>query len=221
MSSRTLCKRESGFTIVELLIATLVFSMVLVLITIGVMTFTKSYYKGITQSNTQTAARSIIENIAQAIQFSGDAVTAPIGTAGSGDSEGICIGDQRYSYLPGWQLVDGAADTAHQQANHALVMDQPGNCSGLDAQDLTGSPTGTELLSPKMRIAKLDVEQLGTSGMYKIDVRVVYGDADLLYSPSGDAAGATASDATCKYSISGSQFCAVSELSTVVERRIE
>lgn len=212
---------QAGFTIVELMIATLVFSMVLVVVTIGVMTFTKSYYKGITQSNTQDTARAIIENVAQAVQFSGAAVTSPIGTSGSAGSVGFCVGNQRYSYREGWQLVDGTPTASLKQTKHALVMDQSGACSGLNAQDVTNTPTGTELLSPKMRVAKLSLNQIGTTGMYKIILRVVYGDADLLYSPSGNAAAAAAPDAACRVAFAGSQFCAVSELSTVVGKRIE
>jgi prepilin-type N-terminal cleavage/methylation domain-containing protein len=212
---------QAGFTIVELLIATLVFSMVLVVVTIGVMTFTKSYYRGITQSNTQNTARSVIENITQAIQFSGDKVTSPIGTAGSGSSVGFCIGNQRYSYRLGWQLVDGTPSVALKQTNHELMMDNSGDCSGMNAQDVTTTPTGTELLSPHMRVAKLSVGQIGSTNMYKVTLRVVYGDAALLYSPSGNAAGAAAPDAACKVSIAGSQFCAVSELSSVVGKRIQ
>jgi hypothetical protein len=195
--------------------------MVLVVVTIGVMTFTRSYYKGITQSNTQNTARLVIENIAQAVQFSGDDVTSPIGTSGSGGSVGFCIGNKRYSYREGWQLVDGTPNVSLKQTSHALVVDQSGTCSGLNAQDVTKPVTGTELLSPKMRVAKLSLTQAGTSGMYKIVLRVVYGDADLLFSPSGNAAGAAASDATCRSAFAGSQFCAVSELSTVVSKRIE
>lgn len=208
--------KQLGFTIVELLIATLVFSMVLLVITIGVLSFTKAYYKGITQSNTQNTARSVIENVTQAIQFSGNAVTSPIGTNGS--SAGICIGNQRYSYLPGFELVDGTPGT--DQTNHALVLDTPGQCNGLNAQDLTKNPAGTELLSPHMRVAKLSVTQVTGTALWKVDVRIVYGDDDLLFSPSGNLAGPRAADATCRSAFSGSQFCATSELSTVVEKRI-
>jgi len=54
----------------------------------------------------------------------------------------------------------------------------------------------------------------------RISVRVVYGDNDLLVSPSGNADGPAAEDATCKFGISGSQYCAQSELTTVVKKRI-
>jgi prepilin-type N-terminal cleavage/methylation domain-containing protein len=206
-------KRNRGFTIVELMIATLVFSVVLILITVGVLTFTKSYYQGINQSNTQNAARTIIESVSQAIQFSGDAVTTPI-TSNNG-SLGFCIGNQRYSYYLGGQLWDeGTPDAALHQVKHALVMDKSGSCAGLAAQDIQGATVaGEEMLQPRMRLSKLTVENL-SGGLYKVTVRVVFGDDDLLNNPAGP-------DANCKVSISGSQFCAQSELSTIVKRRID
>lgn len=214
-------KNQTGFTIVELMIATLVFSMVLILITVGVLSFTKAYYKGVNQSNTQNTARQIIENVAQAIQFSGDKVTTNLGTTGSNGSKGFCIGNQRYSYIEGWQLTDGTPDTSVSQTKHVLLRDSPGTCSGLPAQDVRdNNANGTELLQPNMRIAKLSVAQVGSDGLYRVTVRVVYGDDDLLYSPSNNSAGPKAQDATCRASISGSQYCAQAELSTVVKKRI-
>lgn len=208
----------AGFTIIELLVATLVFSVVMLVIAIGVMQFNHVYYAGMTQSNTQNAARAIIENISQAVQFSGEQVTSPIAMGGS--ETGFCIGNDRYSYLLGWQLVDSAPSASNHQTNHALVMDTPGDCSGMSAQDFTQplAAGSTELLSPHMRISKLSVTPVsGSNDLYKIDVRVVYGDDDLLRSPSGG--GPTAADVVCQTG-SGSQFCAISELSTVVQRRI-
>ncbi len=203
-----------GFTIIELLIATLVFSMVLILITVGVLSFTKSYYRGVNQSNTQSAARTILENVTQAIQFSGDAVTAPL--AVTNDSRGFCIGNQRYSFLPGKQLWDdGAPDPALNRTSHALLLDKPGNCAGLPALDVQGpaASTGTELLQPRMRLSKLEVERIPATELYRVTIRVVYGDDDLLNNPTG-------ADASCKVSISGSQYCAQAELTATVKKRI-
>ena len=211
-------RRQAGFTIVELLIATAVFSMVLILITVGVMSFTRSYYKGVNQSNTQAAARTVLEDIAQAIQFSGDVVTAPVPQSATGtpQSSGICVGSRRYSYLPGWQVTDGGANAALNRNAHALVMDTPGNCAGLPAQDLTASlaPGSVEMIPANMRLSKLKVERVGgATDVWQVTVRIVYGDNDLLSNPTGD-------NATCNASISGSQYCAQSELTTTVKKRI-
>jgi len=54
LSSRS--KRlQSGFTLVELMIATMVFSVILLVITYGVVRFTNSYYKGLNSSTTNSA----------------------------------------------------------------------------------------------------------------------------------------------------------------------
>lgn len=206
----------AGFTIIELMIATLVFSVVLLVIAVGVMQFNHAFYAGITQSNTQNTARAILENISQAIQFSGEQITSPI--PGAGSEKGFCIGNDRYSYHLGWQL-ESKSDPAKHQAIHAFVMDTPGDCSGLGAQDFSKSLTGSssELLSPHMRVSKLSVKSITGTSLYSIDVKVVYGDDDLLRSPSGG--GPTASDVVCQNGASD-QFCAVSELSTVVQKRI-
>lgn len=220
-SKKAAVSRQAGFTIVELLIATLIFSLVLLLITVGIMTFTKVYYKGLNQSRVQNTARVIIENIGQSIQFSGGDVTAPLDSTGSNGSQGFCVADKRFSYLPGYQLVDTAPDGQQSQTRHSLVVDEPGNCGGLPAQDMRADPQGTELLTPGMRVSKLDVEQLGPS-LYRITVRLAYGDNDLLYSPADadDPNGYQAEDAACRFGFSGAQFCATAELSTIVNKRI-
>jgi prepilin-type N-terminal cleavage/methylation domain-containing protein len=218
---RTHAGKQAGFTIIELLIATLVFSMVLLLIAVGVLQFNHAYYSGITQTETQNTARNILEQISQDIQFSGSQVVSPIRDSGLGtDPElGFCIGSDRYSYRPGWELVNSGPVVANHQTLHALVKDSPGICSGMKAQNFrtlsNPLPSGdTELLTQYMRISKISVTAVsGTTGLYNVDVRVVYGDDDLLSNP-------TTSTATCK-SGSGSQFCAVSELSTVVQQRIQ
>ena len=217
-------RAQSGFTVIELLIATAVFSVVLLLVAEGILSFNNVYYKGITQSNTQNAARSVLENISQAIQFSGGAVTSPI--TANGSSKGFCIGGQRYSYLLGQELVDSGT-LGTDQAHHVLVQDSPnGGCGGTNAQDVASLPVnltaneGVELLSQHMRLAKLTVSQLSGTDLYQVEVRVAYGDNAFLYSPSGNALGPVAPDATCHADWAGAQFCATAELSTVVEQRI-
>jgi prepilin-type N-terminal cleavage/methylation domain-containing protein len=225
---RHAARKQAGFTIIELLIATLVFALVLVIITISVLTFTKTYFRGVNQAATQTAARTIVESIAQAIQFSGNAVNPQI-TPNPNGSNGFCIGNQRYSYILYWQLVDGTPDVTLNQSKHALVKDSSSSCAGATAQDMrSGGIVGTELLPPNMRLAKLRIEQVGDPTVWKVTIRVVYGDNDLLCSPAvaGDCSSPVTtspidkSDLSCKVAFSGSQYCAASELSTIVKKRV-
>lgn len=220
-------RRQKGFTIVELLIATAVFSLVLVVITVGILSFSKAYYRGLTASSTQSAARTTLEDITQAIQFSGLDIKTTV--AANNGSRGFCVGNDLYSYLPGWQL-ERSPNASLYQSNHVFVRSQPaGGCANnpsIQAQNLRGgSVTGKELVSPHMRVSIASISSAGGDpNLYKVQVRIVYGDADLLQSATamgGNVAqNATAADATCRTGIAGNQFCAVSDLSTTVQKRV-
>lgn len=60
-------KNTAGFTIVELMIATVVFSVILILITTGIIQIGKAYYKGIIGSRTQETARKITDEVGRSI----------------------------------------------------------------------------------------------------------------------------------------------------------
>ncbi len=203
---------KTGFTLVELLIASAVFSVILLLATSAILQITRTYQKGLTQSLTQETARAVIEDISRTVQFSGGTVTTPI--TANGASKGFCVGDKRYSYLLYSQLTTEPAPPAGK-SNNVLVVDSVSACnSGTLAQNLLsgGLTAGSkELLGPRMRLSLMDVSPGSTTGSWKIDLRVVSGDDDLITQPGQDAC----------VTQTGSQFCAVSRLSTVVEKRVQ
>src|SRR4051812_8577751 len=98
--SRRNIQNQSGFTIIELLIATVIFALVLLVITTGVLQFTRQYYKGVISSHTQSAARAIADDVTRALQF-GVGSVQPLttnGTSPAGQTYGYCIGQsKRYS----------------------------------------------------------------------------------------------------------------------------
>jgi Tfp pilus assembly protein PilW len=201
-------KNEAGFTIVELMIATMVFGMVLLVVTTAILQITRIYYKGITQARTQSVARSAMDMISQGIQFSGGSVTS---TPGSYNT--FCVGNKQYSFVLGKQVTESTPNSL--QTYHALVVDdEPGCTSSTAASPMsTAVTTGRELLDPSMRLSKMSVQNIGTK-LYKVTIKVVYGDDDLLNNPTAD-------NANCKNATVGTQFCAVSELTTVVTKRVE
>lgn len=215
----TVHHRQAGFTILELMLATVVFSTVLLLVTTGIIQIAKVYYKGVTEANTQNTARAIIDSISQAIQFGGSDITATASPATPGETYVFCIGNQRFTYQLGWQ-VENRHDSSANQTWHALVRDSVSGAgctseSGDDAiPDLSQRDVaGRDLVGEHMRLSNLVVEPIGVN-MYQVKVKIVYGENDLLNNPTGP-------DATCKGAEAGSQFCAVSELSTVVVTRVE
>lgn len=209
---------ERGFTVVELMIATVVFSVVLLVITFGIIQISRTYYKGVTENNTQNTARSIMDTVTQAIQLNGGAVTdtpaAPV--PANGGSQAFCVGNQQFSYRLGWQLKDGAVNATNHETPRALVLrDNVANCAGAPAQNLSGGGvTGRELLAPHMRLAALDVENITGTNTYRVSIKVVYGDWDILDDELRP-------EAKCRGIRAGTQFCAVADLSTVVTKRVK
>jgi prepilin-type N-terminal cleavage/methylation domain-containing protein len=205
--------RSDGFTIIELLISTLVFGVVLLIITTAILQITRVYYKGITEAKTQNVARNVVDSIGQNIQFNGGKITPTPASTTPGSSYAFCVGNQQYSYTLGYQLADNNPTVA--QTYHALVVrNLPGCDNSSAAQDMrVADITGRELVGRDMRIAKLEVSSLSET-LYKISVRIVFGDDDLLTNPN-DA------NAKCIAQRAGTQFCASSELTTIVAKRIK
>lgn len=195
-------RTQAGFTIVELLIATIVFSVLLLVCSMGLIQITRTYYKGVTTTKTQEAARAILDEVAGAVMFSG----AEPARYGAPPAEAYCVGDSRFTFSQGLIKTD---------ANHVFIKDKPVSCTV--PADLSVPPAGSsELLGPRMRLSNFTITKVaGTDRLYAITVRVVSGEDDLLDNP-GDPT------ATCNSSIRvGGQFCAVSELTTTVQMRVQ
>lgn len=202
-------KNHKGFTIIELMIATTVFSVILLICTTGLIQIGRMYQKNVIRSQTQEVSRSVVVAVAEAIQFSGGSITALSPNVSDVKSEGFCVDNKRFSYRKDFKLVDTVP--APQETNHALVVDSLSGCIGSEPQNLSTSPVlGNELLSPNMRLLELTAApEPGTADLYKVTVAIAYGDADLL-----DGSG------NCISVRFGGSFCAVSRLSTTVKKRI-
>lgn len=211
-------EQAEGFTIVELMMSTLVFSVILLLVTIGVIQVNRVYYKGVTEANTQNVARNIIDTMSQAIQFNGGTV-GPIPTPSApaaGSQQYVCIGNQQFVYTPGYQLVNGSPGV--HQTNQALVQRTvTGACTAP-----SGPVVGRELLSPNMRLSYFNVSAVGSgSDLYNVEVRVTYGDDTVLNNPTSTVNTPSTAIAKCKGIEAGNHFCSVTDLSTVVKKRVK
>lgn len=211
---------QQGFTIVELMIATAVLSVVLLLATVMITSIGTLYYKGVNQARIQNDARSITDEISQNLKLSKGIIefSPPSGP------RSYCINSVRYTYIVGTQIGNGAG-----QSPHVLWRDQAdAACTPVNLNVTPPSANGTELISPRSRLVKLSIS--GTPNTpYKIDIGIAYGDSDLLCSPSapgtcnGGAAMPAAAyqngDLICKGG-AGRQFCATTTLTTTVLQRI-
>lgn len=194
-SART--KKQAGFTIVELMIATTVFSVILVVITVGVMYFTRSYYKGVYAGMTQKSARDISDAVSQAVQFgTGQPTEYKYGIT---PQNYFCAGGYVFVFNLGEQYL-GATTGMYMQPMPSGGCAVPGNTTGR-----------RQLLGTHMRVTYLNFT--GVGGLYTLDVRVAYGDTTLLSDSTGKGA-----DLHCKTDV-GSQYCAVATYTTSVSQR--
>lgn len=207
--------KNSGFTIVELMIATAVFSFVLLVTSAGVIAIGRNYYKTLTSNRVQTTARSAMDDVSRSLQFSqADSVSAvltnPDGTPAAVKAR--CFGPDRYTYVINQPVING---------NHALYRDRRPSLSSCTPGNFTG---GVELLGPNMRLLQFDVS---TANPFQISIGLAYGDNDLLSTYNnhgaplgGDVTDAEAAGTSCKI-VAGNQFCAVSKLESSVTSRVE
>ncbi len=226
---------QQGFTIVELMIATLVFSVILLVITVGVLQFTGSYYRGVHTSSTQNTTRSIVETVSQAIQF-GSAVVTPTNFSTApenaqlvaGKAGAFCAGGQLFLFTQG-QMYTGVS----AWGNLGLYV-LPQTESGCAVPTVAALPTGgRQLLANRMRITNIALTSTGDK-TYSFKVTVAYGDDDLLCTPDDASILSCASTAVdpsvssklvgvdrvqCKPQ-KGNQYCATARLQATVIKRV-
>jgi prepilin-type N-terminal cleavage/methylation domain-containing protein len=217
-----------GFTILELTIASSVFAVILLVIAAGVIAFTRQYYKGIVTTKTQAAARAIMSEVNQSLEFSR---TANFDLA-AGSTEGFCVDNKLFSYIIGRQIKDGTSVNA-DKGPHGFVVDSSAPlCSDTTAPTIAAAFSAgdgqRELLGDNMRLSVLSIEQ-GDNNLYTVHVRVIYGDAEVLVDDTGtaltaaSAAGLSEDDwasVKCSPDKANSEFCAISDLTTTVQKRL-
>lgn len=228
---------QAGFTILELMIATVVFSVMLMGAATMLVQIGRLYYKGVVTSRTQETVRTITDDIGRTLQFSGEQITvndpAFVELSVGGVTKRIyafCIGDVRYSYSLDTQ-VSGSVDaytpggSRENFSRRALWRDEgrgQASCPPVNIYDdaEVAATDGREMLGEGMRLFQLarptDDQDTGLS---RFAVGVVYGlDDELIVFSDADG---EITGATCRGVGLGAQWCATSQLETTVFRRIQ
>ncbi len=203
-SHKSLKGNNNAFTIVELLIATTVSSVIILGASMMIIQITRMYYKSIIMSNTQTSARDLMESITRPIQYEGAAITGPSSLGGG--KHKLCIGNVRFTYhINKQQGVNGGI-------NHAAWKDKK-PCTDSDIDLDTPITNGQDVLSKNMRLLSLVVEPVtGATGLYRVEAKVAYGDSDLFDDPDAPTA--------CKGNIAGGQWCSIVSYKTMIFKRL-
>lgn len=198
--------KKNGFTIIELLIATTVFSFILLVTSAAIIAIGRAYYKSLTSSRVQETARSVMDDVSRSLQFSSN---PPLTNENFENSltRARCFGSDRYTYVLDQRVGGGA---------HGLYRDKKTESVCEPNTAFTG---GQELLGESMRLLQFDVS--GTDP-FQVEIRVAYGDNDLLNHYNDDGTARTSNDfqgVNCK-PITGRQFCAVAGLETSIKGRV-
>ncbi len=227
----TRLKSHNGFTIIELMIALTVLSIILVIASVLMIQIGSLYSKGVNAATLQNATRNITDDISSGIQFSG-------GTPGYGSSipgppqvNVFCINRTRYTYVLQRELGNDSSYNPVQYTEHVMWRDtmdidtclntldlsQPDPTSGRP-QSITRSVPGSgyEMIPEHVSITRFKIVEtppLG-SGVWAIDISTAYGDYDLVVTsdPTGKA--------TCNGG-AGTQFCSTANISLTVKRRVQ
>ncbi len=205
---------SSGFTILEVLIATMVFTVVLMICVQVVTRIGQLYFKGVTTSQVQDLTRNLLDEFSQQIQF-GSAIPIPDTISGGDPSTPLifCVGDNSYRAIMNRKLGDSGVDTVLKRKAY----------SGACTFSSTWFDDATELGIRNMRILKLSIIRSTTDPyIWSLNIRLALGDTDILeYSSASTDLPAVYGSANCKSGISGSQFCATSELNSTLLRRVK
>ena len=199
---------QNGFTIIELMFATIIFATVMILLLASFLQIGRMFYKGISMARTQDAARAVVDNITDDIRFVQDITGLPPASLGS-DRYYFCIGGHRYTY----QLKKQVGVSTDVGVRRDTLGG--GGCA---------APSGpllepTELLGPDMQLNNFELSCANSRCTVKLHI-VFYGaDSEVFTSESNPGDPTNAPDAQCSGGLISSQFCATSELATTVLMR--
>lgn len=195
---------QKGFTIIELMIASLVFTSLLLLCLEGITRVAKVYVKNSSISRTNEFVRTLSEDISQQIKYG---LSEP-SIGGSAGVKYFCGGGYAY------RIALNTNTSAIKRDINSTCADYTNDTSYNDA----------ETISPaQLRVLVFSITNTPPSLAWEVKIRASIGDPDLLK----DSAGKYLTDANpdfttvkCIPNLAGSEYCAVIELTTVVTRRL-
>lgn len=238
-------KHTDGFTIVELLIATAVFSTVLLLSLTGFLQIGQLFYKGVTVAQTSSTARQILDGIKGDISF--DTGPTPLyiqppiltlrvptpppfalGAPSMLDRGYFCAGTNRYGYLLGQALTRSKEVLMFANNPNPKTWDQFALLTDTVAigtcPDPFNGPKPTEfksanvqeLLGDNMRVSNFVLKSLAPTNPNLYYLQIKIAYGDNVVFTSIPNAYSTTP--TCASNTGGSHFCFWTQLSTIVKR---
>jgi type II secretory pathway pseudopilin PulG len=227
--------KEDGFTIIELLIASIAFTVLLILVTMIVIQVSRVYYKGVILSNTQNVDSVVMQDVSKDIQFGSNTPNMPVSLPETfGNFTVYCVGNNIFIYNLGQEF------TQISSSNIGLIYGSSTTCptngpnpSTLINKDIQNGEF-QELLSPMMRVVNFSITpksltNLNGSLLYDINIGIAFGSNQALCNSSvvntctnqdtmsikNNYSNYSGKYVQCKLQL-GDQYCGVSYLNTTV-----
>lgn len=232
-------KQQQGFTLVELMIASSVFVVILTISMNGFATMARFYQRGLYANRTQQTVRDVVAEIGATLQGTGGDVDTGSVSAGGVTFNTICIDTVRYMYrTESYNIASGEPSAnvyeitgkynSGQESDNVLISDTLQSKYSCSAPINSGS--ARVLLDQGFRLINFSVKQPADAALapiYNITMNLVFsaGNNDSAStSPDSDyyyQVPVTPNDgyAACKGG-RGRTYCYSANISTTVTRRI-
>lgn len=215
---------DAGFTLIEFMIASVVFSTLLLGVTAAVLYIQGTYQRSLYTSNTQQVTGNVVDVISDAIKFS----NADVSWNGASN---LCVGNRQFTFVLGRRVDSTVTPTS---TRHGLISQPNSGCVAPDVVNTATIAGSQDFLDAGLRLIKLDITpDASNPSLWTVTARVGYGEDDVFCSPSiATGAGSctrgadpiTSAQLLAKRDLECHpqklRYCAVSELSTTVFRRL-
>lgn len=192
-------KKQLGFTIIELMIAMIVFSTMMVIASTVIIGVSKQYQKSTKYSELNDASRNLHESLAQSIGYSSDGPYEVITTSGY---KHICIGQDLYY----WKISSGANI---YPGLFKYTFPYVGAACGFDPANL---PNSVNLLPKDGFVTTFSISKIENTNSYDITTAFKIGTVDMYKDGSVNN--------NCLPTQKGGEFCSEIIYNSTVSKRL-
>lgn len=205
--------RQSGFTVVEMMIALAVFSAVMMLTSMIIIGLSKQYQKAVYSTKLNDASQTVHTLLSNSLSYSNDIDDTHINSAGATNHYYyFCADHNRYF----WKKQSG---TGAISGYIGLYKDSV--ASGCGEPSDTNADNAENLLPPRGFITKFTVEYDSTNKLYTISTTFNVG--DISYFKLGKIGlndDIASEDTVCLSASSGGDFCAQNKYTSAVVNKV-
>lgn len=197
-------KKQTGFTIVETMIAVMVFSVLALIAIMAIMQISKSYQAGAIKAQLLDASRQVHAQFTQAVGYGQGESSATL----SNGFRAWCTGNTRFIWKPSDASNVYTYDTAGGGSLYGDTIDGTGSCGSA-----AFNPATAKRLLPSNSFVTEFSPTAVTSGVYSLSTRFGVGSRDMF---SGNDVTKSCQSAR----LLGLEFCAVVEYDSTALRKV-